>query len=177
MESLKSLSECIEPDPRSKLFVRVDLRTGETRRIGLADIHDSLAKIQLNTSVPESVRTHFAQAHNLALYSWFNYHFHVTADFMSLVSIEYALRVKANASSHISLRKLVKRAVEEGWIRDEGFSNIAGTSGEPNEYVRKLIDVLPQRRNDLAHGTRMIHGDSLSVLRIAADFINQLFPS
>ncbi|MFW5454618.1 hypothetical protein [Thioalkalivibrio sulfidiphilus] len=38
-----------------------------------------------------------------------------------------------------------------------------------------LIDVMPSLRNELAHGSPMLHNNALASLRICADFINQLF--
>lgn len=69
--------------------------------------------------MPVEIRSHFAQAINLAVYSWFYYPFNVTAHFMGLVSVVFALKVKTE--SRKPFRKLLREAVDAGWITDDGF--------------------------------------------------------
>lgn len=42
-------------------------------------------------------------------------------------------------------------------------------------YVEVLIETMPSLRNDLAHGSPILHNQALSSIQICADFINQLF--
>lgn len=174
METLKPYEAVIEPDRRNLSCVVVDAH-GNQRPLDLKFCHEVVAGISLNSKVPLSVRDHFAQAQNLAVYSWFHYQFHVTAEFMSIVTIEFALREKLQAKPSATFKNLIKRAVRENLICDEGFSVAAGKPNGGRRYVDTLIDVLPSLRNDYAHGTQMLHSGSFSSIRTAADFINQLF--
>lgn len=172
MESLKPINEVTEPDVRNTYFVVRDATT-ETRKLTLADIHEAAGQIVLHNGVPEHIRNHFAQAQNLTVYSWFFYPFNVTAQFMAFVTVEFALKHRLNSTA--SFTHLIRRAVGEGLIRDEGFA--IARHGLPSEqkYVETLAEVMPKLRNELAHGSNMLHNNSLSSLRICAEFINQLY--
>lgn len=170
METLKAHNEITEPDERNSFFVDENLRP-----LTLERIHNEVSKITLNISVPDEIRNHFAQALNLAVYSWFHYQFHVTADFMCMVSVEYALKVKSKKKS--SFKQLIALAVNEGWITDDGFGVARRRKSSERSYVQTLVEVLPALRNNYAHGSTTLHNDSLGSLGIAADFINQLFPA
>lgn len=173
MEKLKSLEEITNPDPRTNYFLFRN-EDGGLSKPTLELVHSKISATQLNQTVPEDIRSHFAQAQNLALYSWFNYQFHVTAEFMSMVTIEFALKAKLKKKS--SFRHLISEAVETGLITDRGFSFLNHSSPSSSSYSHVLIEVLPELRNSYAHGSHGIHNDSISPLVIAADFINQLFP-
>ena len=148
-----------------------------------------MASIFLHDGVPPTVCEHFASAHNVLAYSWFYYPFNVTAQFLAYVSIEYALRERFQAGKNANFRQLVKRAVSEGLVTDQGFSHVAPlrehvphptSPSESTEsqraYVDGLVEALPGLRNSLAHGTRMLHNYGVGSVRIASEFINQLFP-
>lgn len=173
MESLKPLDEITEPDIRNAFFAVTDNSTF-TRKLTLNDIHEAVSAITLSESVPEEIRSHFAQALNLAVYSWFHYPFNVTSQFMGFVTVEFALKKRLNSKK--SFKYLIRRAVNEGLVRDEGFTVTAHREPSEKTYVETLIEVMPELRNSLAHGSNMLHNNSLSSLRICADFINQLFP-
>ena len=190
LDRLKPLAELLAPDSRSIDFERFDSSLGTWRRITIDDFYVQVALISLHDGVPSSVREHFASAHNALAYSWFYYPFNVTAQFLAYVSIEYALRERYQANSKASFRKLVKRAVAERLVADAGFSHMAPPQervlGSPipepadegqRSYVEGLIEALPGLRNHLAHGSNMLHNHGVGSVRIAAEFINQLFPA
>jgi hypothetical protein len=174
MESLKSSVEVCEPDPRNLYFAVID-GEGIARRMALEDIYKHVSSITLHEGVPEDIRSHFAQAQNLALYSWFYYPFNVTAQLMGFVSVEFALKRKSGSKAN--LRSLIDKAIAEGWIRDDGFAIAKLRENPEGSYVEVLSDVIPHLRNSLAHGSTMLHNNALSSLRICAEFINQLFDS
>lgn len=173
MEKLKPLEEISSPDRRNRFFVYRD-RNGGFLKPTLELVHSKISAVCLNSSVPEEIRNHFAQAQNLALYSWFHYQFHVTAEFMSMITIEFALKAKLGKKS--SFKHLIEQAVEQGLIKDEGFRHLDSSANRKCSYSESLIEVLPYLRNSYAHGSQDIHNDSITPLMIAADFINQLFP-
>jgi hypothetical protein len=172
METLKNFAEITEPDERNRHFDVVDGK-GVARKLTLQDIHQSVSSISLHDSVPEDIRSHFAQAQNLAVYSWFQYQFNVTAQLMGFVTVEYALKRKTGTKANF--KRLIEQAIAEGWIQDDGFSIAKLRENPEGSYVEVLARVMPSLRNDLAHGTEMLHNNALSSLRICAEFINQLF--
>lgn len=173
METLKSLAEITDPDERNLYFQVVD-ENEVTRRLTLQDIYESVSAISLHDGVPEEIRSHFTQARNLAVYAWFHYQFNVTAQLMGFVSVEYALKLKTG-KSRANFTALIKTAIEEGWISDDGFTAAKRRNNPESSYVEVLARVMPSLRNDLAHGTGMLHHKSVSSLRTCAEFINQLF--
>lgn len=175
METLKPLVDLTRPDDRASYWAVVD-GSGGVRQSTIQDVYDLVLSAHLHDSVPEAIRTHFSQAQNLAAYSWFHYPFNVTAQFLGFVTVEFAL--KSRLGRRASFKRLIEIAVNEGLVRDEGFSNVESRSGKfDSSYVHTLIEVMPRLRNDLAHGTAMLHNQGLASLKICADFINQLFPS
>lgn len=172
MESLKPLPEVTEPDVRNTYFVVTDA-AAQIRKLALSDLHEVANDIVLYEDVPEHIRSHFAQAQNLAVYSWFYYPFNVTAQFMAFVSVEFALRHRLNSKA--TFKHLIRKAVDEGLVKDEGFAIAKHRSPSEPKYVETLVEVMPALRNTLAHGSSMLHNNSLSSLRICAEFINQLY--
>ena len=190
MEELKKLEEVLEPDKRQKHFAVINWEDGSDRPLTLEDIYRSASSIELHDAVPEKIRSHFATAQNLLVYSWFYYPFNVTAQFLAFVALEYALRERLKPEKRISFKNLVRRAVQEGLVREEGFSHIRNGE-EPERALQEELGIFPQRvkkygeiliesipflRNELAHGSSMLHPGGVTSVRICAEFINQLFP-
>lgn len=172
METLKPLANVTNVDVRNTYFVVTSADTF-ARKLTLEEIHSIVASITLHEGVPEGIRSHFAQAQNLAIYSWFYYPFNVTAQFMGFVSVELALKQRLNSKA--SFKHLIRKAVDGGLINDNGFAIAVHREPSSVSYVETLAEVMPDLRNRLAHGSSMLHNNSLSSLRICADFINQLF--
>lgn len=190
IDTLKLFDELFEPDLRQKYFALVNRNTGETRPITLRDKHEAVKAISLTQDVPEEIREHFDTARNLLVYSWFVYRFNQVAELHAFASLEFALKTKCGDSPK-GLKKRLERAVERGWIMDSGFryyrpgavEDLPGDeadSGNPDtkdvqEYCKTLVETMPFIRNELAHGSRMLHSNGLTTLAIVADLINQLF--
>jgi hypothetical protein len=172
VEELKKLDELTRPDDRQHFFGIADADTGDHRALAVSDLYSSAASLKLHDGVPGKVRSHFAAVKNLVAYSWFYYPFNTTAQFLSYVSVEFALRVRLGASPQEGFRSLIRRAVEQKLISDEGFSHIKPAAAEEariiqalnlspapsrnKTYVETLIEVLPELRNNLAHGAHMV---------------------
>jgi hypothetical protein len=196
MESLKILTEVCQKDPRQDFFCIINYHDGTTRKRTLEDFHKRAESIQLHDGVPEQIRSHFETARNLIIYSWFYYPFNVTAELCAFTSVEFALKIKnGTPSSKLSFKRLLQKAVEQKWIRDDGFSHVkrkrenmrAYNESLPkefqrlesemvDEYCRNLTKSLPYLRNELAHGSSMLHEQGAFTVQICADLINQLFP-
>lgn len=189
VEFLKKFQDVTNPDPRYEFFHKIDRSTGSTRPITLEDIYSDVAKITLHAGVPDEIRSHFATSLNLLVYSWFYYPFGVAAHFNALVTIESALKKLFNEEKHVSFARLIEKAVKNGLVKDSGFSMVrdqhryGGVFGQDPEidlesiepYVTTLIKALPALRNSLAHGTYMLHPNGFPLVKICAEFINQLF--
>jgi len=194
MESLKLFSEITEPDERSFSFVKLNFQTGSFSRFTLGDFHHRAESIVLHAGVPENIRSHFETARNLIIYSWFYYPFNVTAQLTAYTTVEFALRTRFN-DRETPFKHLLKKAVHEGLVTDKGFSipqkraeavrqnNTVVPEDfqmpEPSlmsEYSANLAKCIPFLRNQLAHGTNMLHEQGAKHVRICAELINQLFP-
>jgi hypothetical protein len=103
--------------------------------------------------------------------------------------LEHALRERFKPKKQTPFKELVRRAVREGLVRDEGFSHIRDNMDLGNlfegeheifpqqvkKYVEILTESIPFLRNELAHGSPMFHPAGASSVRLCAEFINQLF--
>jgi hypothetical protein len=174
MEQLKPSAIFTEPDIRNTYPVLI-YATSQYRKLTFEEFYADVAAISLIDSVPDSIRSHFSQAQNLAAYSWFHFPFNVTAQFLGFVSVEFALKLRFKSDA--SFKHLIKKAVAEGLVIDTGFTVAANRDPSIDSYVDVLIDVLPNLRNKLAHGSDMLHRNGVQSLRTCAEFINQLFPS
>ena len=197
MERLKSLADITQLDPRHKSCLVREKDSGQWRPRTLEDHYAGVASCELSPTVPELVRNSFTIAQNLLLYSWFVYAFVPVAELHALATIEFALRLRGlgNEGGQNSLKTLLEKAVDRGWLRDEGVAEFAAASvgnidllesiatqpvkdedpGDPQVYVKRLIEVLPGIRNRLAHGTYALEPGAYSTLRIACQLINQLW--
>ena len=173
MNDLSPITDITKPDERNLYFVVTDAG-GKARKLSLKDIYAEVSRIQLHEGVPAHIIEHFSQARYLSVYSWFHYPFNVTSQFMGFVSVEYALKTKSGTKKHF--RALIREAVDKKWISDSGFTIAKHREGNHDKsYVETLVEVMPNLRNSLAHGSNMLHNNSISSLLICAEFINQLF--
>jgi hypothetical protein len=90
----------------------------------------------------------------------------------------------------LAARRLRDRAVTEaiGQItQSPGIEQMALPEREPSEediqaemkeirFVERLWQTIPDLRNQLAHGSSILHPNSRYTLRVACQAINQLFP-
>ncbi len=188
MESLKPLSELYAPDERQQnIVVITDPESHSFRERTLEDVYAEASDIRLASSVPEKIQSHFSTALNLLAYSWFHYPFNVTAQFLAYVTVELALKEKFQPKKKTSFKKLIQQAVDTKLITASGFSHLEPTethqpylgvetfSPDVEQYCKTLVDVIPYLRNELAHGSIMLHPNGSQATRICADLINQLF--
>jgi len=175
MEELKSLTTLLEPDERWANFVRHNVSTNEISPITLSNRYQSVSEIALSTTAPEDVRSQFNIALMLGIYTWLYYPLHQVAELKAFSTVEMALRLRFPEAKG-ALNKLLAFAVENGAIIDKGFSHIEVCDEDPTQYSSKLPSIVSSLRNELAHGSFMLHPGSLFTLRNCAEIINQLFP-
>jgi hypothetical protein len=118
--------------------------------------------------------------------SLFVYRFHMPAQLQAYASLEYALRERlgfADAERPPTLTPLLETAVKRGLLKRQLLRDWPG-QGSPEssipehlgeEWLRQLPEWLSYFRNDLAYGSFTLTSDSIRVLRMVADIINQLF--
>jgi hypothetical protein len=176
MEQLKKFEDITQPDRRNNHLVVLNLEGGQ-KKYGLEDLYQEVNSISLNEEVPEDIRSQFNVARNLALYTWFCYPFHNIADMKAFSTLEMSLKIRIDDPKVRGLCKLIKKAIDKGLIKDRHFSHIKGQVTNPESicYVEQLPEIIPDLRNDVAHGSTMLYPSSIMNLRICADFINQLF--
>lgn len=160
-EGYKSFDAIPEQDVRSKNMGLVMPQIFGT----LKTCHAYVDSVQLTHNAPEDVQRNFNRAKNLSLYAWYVYDFHQVAEMDAISTFEMALKnkfVQCETPAPQGLKNLYTRAVELNWISEHN-----GNDG------RLLADY----RNDLAHGTIMLHEQSVRTLAVCAMYINQLYPT
>ena len=176
MEKLKKLEEITLPDVRNTCYVLINRETGERKPLSLEDVYKAVESVELHEGVPDDVRSQFNVARNLAIYTWFCYSFHQVSELKAFSTLEVALRVKFGKNK-AGFKRLLTEAVNSGLVKDRGFRHIREGLKETDStsYVDRLPDIMPRFRNELAHGSSMLHPGSFMNLQICGDFINQLF--
>lgn len=81
----------------------------------------------------------------------------------------------AASSSVGNFKNLIEKAIKYNWITDDKFEITKIREDKETPYVEVLAALMPKLRNDLAHGSEMLHNNALGSLRICADFINQIY--
>ena len=200
-ETLKPLDELLKEDFRNTILSYQNPTTKEWRRQEARDLHRLAAHARLGDHVPGKLQSHFAMAQNLALYAWFYFPFHMAAQLHAFASLEFALRevLQPANRAETTLFRMLTRAVAQQLITDSAlvlhpapkspdgkFPALVMVKGSDGirrrearwfpRWVETLPHFLPERRNDLAHGSTTLWEDP-SVLWICADLINQLYRS
>ncbi len=171
MEQFKSIEELTQIDRK---HLTLSTLTGQV--IDLEKLHAALAAETLNEEVPDELKGQFNIAKNMALYTYYFYALAPEVHLKTYTVIEHALRLRVQPKGHMGLRKLLAKAVKDGWICDAGFRHLETT--EPgNEWCQKMVDVIPSMRNSKAHGSTMLVPDCLHYISTCADFLNQLYPT
>jgi hypothetical protein len=170
MEEFKKLNDLMEMDEKHKLMGSI---SGSVPN--LKSMHNYLSQETINEEAPDEIKGQFNVAKNMALYSYFFYALAPEVHLKTYTLIEHALRIKTNSNKKMMLNKLINHALEQHWIKDEGFRHIE-TPYHDNDWCKSLPKVISKLRNSKAHGSSMLAGDCLDHISVCADFINQLFP-
>lgn len=141
--------------------------------INLRKLHNVLGNIEVNSSAPEDIRGQFNVARNMALYTFFCYSLAPEVHMKTFSVMEMALRHYYKGDTKTNLKKLVGNVVAEGVVCDNGFRHVPNDSKNP--YSKTFVDVFPNLRNTMAHGTTMLVPDCIGHIEKCADFVNQLF--
>ena len=129
---MKNLDVLFEPDERSKL-VGNDVES----------VHRRLEQISLSGSAPKKVIELFETAKNLSLCAVFVYEFHPIAELIGFQTLELAVRLRAEkegiSTKNKGFKKLMDRALSEGWIVEDRMPNRRKIAGARVEH-RKIIE-------------------------------------
>jgi len=175
MEEFTQFSDITTADERNLFFAVIDQSSGTSRKLAIKDIYNSINSIELAEPVPDSIRSQFNIAKNLAVYSWFSYSFHQVSEMKAFATVENALKCVLGKHKKGFCGLLIK-AVRLGLIKDNGFTHIAKPNGpESIEYSEKLPEIMSKLRNNLAHGGTTLHPGSVKNLLICSEVINQLY--
>lgn len=129
---LKKFEEINLPDERAFVFSRFD-------ELGVRDStleahHADIARFQLSAEVPKDVAIQYETAKNIYLYAWYVYRFYPVAQQQALACLEMGLRErfsgtlppgygrKNRSNERPTLAPLLRYAIDQGLIRNEGFS-------------------------------------------------------
>jgi hypothetical protein len=200
-EEFRRPDEISLPDPRMEHLV-VPSSGGNWRQLELCDWHSAIERVRLNDYVPDDIWSHFETARNLALYSWFVYRFQSAAEMQALASLEFALRERCRREGDagpLLLGRLFRHAIDQRWFRAECLSafrdlqerrkgawearahaSVVDDQGvwqmEPGAFLEQVRADLIALRNEWAHGSDMLKGQSIMTLKLCGELINQLFP-
>lgn len=184
-QPLKPIHEIMERDQRNWGFVILNTETGDERPYTLEDLHSDIRKVKLSRSVPKKIREQFDIVLNLMLYSWFVYDFSSSAFMLANATVEMALIHRCEEEDGVKikrspgLRKMLKRAVNSGWIVDGDFSHLDQSKHDPKgtKYCKTLPKVMSCLRNSLAHGSSFLSSPMqiVGTVDINAHLINALF--
>ena len=134
MEQLKSLDELTEMDEKHRLMGAV---CGGVP--SLEKMHDLLSQEHLNHEVPDEIKGQFNVARNMALYSYYFYALAPEVHLKTYTVIEHALKLKAKPEKHMMLGKLLRIALQNGWISDAGFGQrVVHSDAERHSSSAKL---------------------------------------
>ncbi|MBX9899366.1 MAG: hypothetical protein K2Y28_01160 [Burkholderiaceae bacterium] len=129
---LKKLETINVPDERCSVYSRHD-ELG-TRNDTLEDHHADIARFLLSPDVPKDVVIQYETAKNIYLYAWYVYRFYSVAEHQALACLEMGLRKrfpgalppgygnKNKPNVRPTLAPLMRYAIDQGLIRNEGFS-------------------------------------------------------
>ena len=176
---LKARDALLEADPRFRDFLFRDGRTGETRPMCMEDLWNMVAQIELSARIPAAIREQFDIGRNAFVYSRFVYEFATLAEQQCYATLEMALRhqldpgVPANTTRSPGLHKLLKSAVDHGWLRREDF--LAPPVPGATEPLC-LLDFIAPSRNHVMHGNvQLLPQGAPDIMRLCADVMDRLF--
>jgi hypothetical protein len=188
VEELKPIDEILKPDFRSAC-----------RGYTIEVLHELAAQHDLSVAVPENVRHQFEIARHAYVYAALYTPLCAAAEFYAILAVEHALRLRYIASKRAQaqqgspgLKQLLRIAISEGWIRDDGFDfdfreQVLTENGiehrdipidERRRPTDIVLELLPSLRNELAHGQPSMALEAVGLhLQRATEIINQLFSS
>jgi len=146
-DTMKALDQVLIADPRNE-------------HIDLADWHAAIQEITLADSTPKEVKQLFENAKNVALYTFFAYRLHQSAQMIAYSALEKALKLKfEHEKDHINLKRAPSRlvdymniALEQKWITSLGYESSRHIA-EARVQDKKLYELIES--GTLVNGKRV----------------------
>ena len=160
----KLKDEILVPDRRFALLHNA--RDSGLSPITIADHHNRVGAISIDSAAPLDVRVLFDRARNVFLYAWYCYDLLVVSEMQAFGALELALKLRLLGPSEVisGLGSLLQKARQDGLLPSKvgGFDE---------------LDALLAMRNTLAHGVLEVHTPemSLATLSRCADVINRIY--
>lgn len=195
-ETLKTLSDICEPDPRNLGWKIRNHDTGLVRDLTLVEHHSAVEGLALEAVVPEDLLTLYNTSRNVLLYSWYAYRFITVAELQAYATLEYALRWRLGRlyeDDPPTLSPLLNAAVKQGLLTDEAFRPLREQTEPPvytghplldanidpalvaeRGHVNLLSKILPRLRNELAHGSVSIWPNAIATFLVVKTAIESL---
>jgi hypothetical protein len=159
---MSEFEKFIHPADALKLLDQVSVVDPRNKHIGLADWYERIEKITLVETTPKEVKQLFENAKNIALYTYFAYRLHQSAEIIGYSALEKALKMKFEQEKNFvkvqrtpsSLADYMNTALEQQWITNQGyesFRNLAET---------RLLD---KKVNELIESGALDNGEGMPV--------------
>lgn len=167
-----------------KALSQVFERDSQYLQVSLEAHHRILDGLRLHEGVPVDVRELYETARNVALYSYFAYRLHQSAEMIGFSAFEMALRVRAQAElpelfeggKLPALGKLAKTAAERNWLSDDRYPSRHARAEHFARHIKSAEACDYMRKHGLAEipveePTEADIESAMQRLRIAGDFL------
>ena len=181
---MRPLENIFDPDPGNVLPVTPLWEKVGFKPASIEKHHKKIAQYRLNKNVPEDIVGQFETAKNLYLYAWFIYRFYPVSEFLALACLELALRERyekeilkssLGKGGRPSLTSLMRHAIAQGHIRNEGFKkwhDIVWRSARHRYNNEKLEEL---RRKELKSVELNYPEVEIGDIDKSLDYVNVLF--
>tara|TARA_B100002003_G_C14131931_1_gene544376 strand:+ start:744 stop:1517 length:774 start_codon:yes stop_codon:yes gene_type:complete len=127
-----NMSNKIQPEDALKAIDQVLVVDLRNKDIDLTEWHSSIADIMLVDAAPIEVKQLFENAKNVALYTYFAYRLHQSAEAIGYTALEKALKLKYElekeniliGKSPKTLEDYMNVALNQGWIKSERYNSL-----------------------------------------------------
>lgn len=115
----------------------------------LPEWHSRIAEIVLVETTPIEVRQLFENAKNIAMYAYFAYRLHQSAEIIGYIALEKALKLKFELEQEniilgknpMKLADYMKIALDQGWIKSEGYNSFRQLASSRVQQ-KKIIELI-----------------------------------
>jgi len=139
----------IHPADALKLLDQVSVVDPRNKHIELADWYARIAEITLVETTPKEVKQLFENAKNIALYTYFAYRLHQSAETIAYSALEKALKMKfKQEKSRIKVQRdpskladYMNIALEQQWITNQGYESALHIA-EARVQKKKIFELI-----------------------------------
>ncbi|MBX3477383.1 MAG: hypothetical protein KF910_07230 [Brevundimonas sp.] len=166
---MKSYEQALLPDERYRIIMIDDPETG-LRPITFEDHYEMVARLGLQTAVPEVIERLYGRALHALLYGWFDYELMVVACGQALATVEFSLKTRlgAPAAKMSGLKPRLDYAVKLGLL----------SAPPPSAWGDDHV-LLASIRNEIAHGSDHVYAPDMAkvIFDRCRALIAELYPT